>query len=182
MKIRMNSFLNSTTFFLLVMIGIILARFFLFIPVVVVGDSMDPTLTDGERGIAVTLGKPKRFDIVTFPAPDEEGKNYIKRVIGLPGDTIEYRNDVLYVNGKSYDEPYLDEYKAELNDKNPLTWDFSLNSMLGINKIPEGKLFVLGDNRRISKDSRYIGLIDERDIQGDLKFAYWPLNRIGTVH
>ena len=80
-------------------------RQFVFTPVVVKGDSMDPTLIDGERVIALKNTKVKRFDIVTFPAPDDEGKNYIKRVIGLPGDAVEYKNDKLYINDKEYDEP-----------------------------------------------------------------------------
>ena len=71
---------------------------------------MDPTLADGERVITLKT-EINRFDIITFPAPDEPDKNYIKRVIGLPGDTIAYKDDTLYINGKEVDEPYLDEFK-----------------------------------------------------------------------
>lgn len=166
-----------------VILGAILfgLRQFVFTPVVVKGDSMDPTLVDGERVIALKNTEVKRFDIVTFPAPDEVGKNYIKRVIGLPGDTIEYKNDKLYINGKEYAEAYLDEYKDALTDGEPLTYNFTLEELFGSAKVPEGKLFVLGDNRRISKDSRIIGFIDEDDIMADVKFVFWPLNRIGTI-
>ncbi len=156
-------------------------RQFVFTPVVVKGDSMDPTLIDGERVIALKNTDVQRFDIITFPAPDDPGKNYIKRVIGLPGDTVEYRDDQLYVNGDQVDEPYLDQYKDELTDGQPLTNDFSLESLFGSEKVPEGELFVLGDNRRISKDSRIIGMINESDVMADVKFVFWPINRIGTI-
>ena len=73
---------------------------------------MDPTLADGERVITLKNTEINRFDIITFPAPDEPDKNYIKRVIGLPGDTIAYKDDTLYINGKEVDEPYLDEFKS----------------------------------------------------------------------
>src|SRR5437763_449971 len=93
-------------------------RYFLFAPIVVDGLSMMPTLHDQDRMIvnklSYEIGTPHRFDIIVFHAP--EGKDYIKRVIGLPGDRIEYKNDTLYVNGKAYKEPYLDEYKKQLVD------------------------------------------------------------------
>ena len=150
--------IGKTVLWFLILGAILIGlRHFVFTPVVVKGDSMDPTLIDGERVIALKNTEIKRFDIVTFPAPDDPGKNYIKRVIGLPGDTIEYKNDELYINGKEYEEPYLDEFKGELEDDQPLTSDFTLNDLFGAEKVPEGELFVLGDNRRISKDSRIIG-------------------------
>ncbi|GCF93624.1 signal peptidase I [Enterococcus florum] len=169
-----------------VVLGVILIalRQFVFTPVVVKGDSMDPTLLDGDRVIALKNTDIKRFDIVTFPAPDDPGKNYIKRVIGLPGDTIEYKNDQLYVNGEATDEPYLNEFKSQLTDGQPLTNDFNLRQLFGAEKVPEGQVFVLGDNRRISKDSRIIGMIQEDKIMADVKFVFWPIwpnNRIGTV-
>lgn len=172
---------KTIIYFLILATILIGLRHFVFTPVVVKGDSMDPTLADGERVIALKNTEIKRFDIVTFPAPDDEGKNYIKRVIGLPGDTIEYKDDQLYINGKKTDEPYLDEYKGELTDSQPLTYDFNLKDLYGSEKIPEGELFVLGDNRRISKDSRIIGMIKEKNIMADVKFVFWPLNRFGTV-
>ena len=94
----------KTIIYFLILAAILIGlRHFVFTPVVVKGDSMDPTLADGERVIALKNTEIKRFDIVTFPAPDDEGKNYIKRVIGLPGDTIEYKDDQLYINGKKTD-------------------------------------------------------------------------------
>ena len=174
--------IGKTVLWFLILGAILIGlRHFVFTPVVVKGDSMDPTLIDGERVIALKNTEIKRFDIVTFPAPDDPGKNYIKRVIGLPGDTIEYKNDELYINGKEYEEPYLDEFKGELEDDQPLTSDFTLNDLFGAEKVPEGELFVLGDNRRISKDSRIIGMIDQKDILTNVKFVFWPLDRFGTV-
>lgn len=171
------------TFLYLVVLAAILVglRQFVFTPVVVKGDSMDPTLIDGERVIALKNTEIQRFDIVTFPAPDDVGKNYIKRVVGLPGDTVEYKKDVLYINGKKYAEPYLDEYKSKLTDGQPLTDDFDLNKLYGSEKVPAGELFVMGDNRRISKDSRVIGTIKEKDIMADVKFVFWPIKRFGTI-
>lgn len=171
------------TFLYLVVLAAILVglRQFVFTPVVVKGDSMDPTLIDGERVIALKNTEIQRFDIVTFPAPDDVGKNYIKRVVGLPGDTVEYKKDVLYINGKKYAEPYLDEYKSKLTDGQPLTDDFDLNKLYGSEKVPAGELFVMGDNRRISKDSHMIGTIKEKDIMADVKFVFWPIKRFGTI-
>lgn len=172
---------KTILYFLILVVILFGLRHYVFTPVVVKGDSMDPTLVDGERVIALKNTEVKRFDIVTFPAPDDPGKNYIKRVIGLPGDNIEYKNDQLYINGKKVAEPYLDEFKKELTDDQPLTYDFNLKDLFGAEKVPAGELFVLGDNRRISKDSRIIGMIQEKNIMADVKFVFWPLDRFGTI-
>lgn len=158
-------------------------RYFLFTPIVVDGESMMPTLENGDRMIVnkinYTIGKPDRFDIIVFHAP--EGKDYIKRVIGLPGDYVEYKNDVLYINGEAYEEPYLDEYKEQIVDGN-LTGDFTLNDIdPTIDVIPEGYILVLGDNRRYSKDSRHIGLVDIDEIVGSTKLIFWPVKEIEIV-
>lgn len=98
--------IGKTILYFLILVAILFGlRHYVFTPVVVKGDSMDPTLADGERVIALKNTEVKRFDIVTFPAPDDPGKNYIKRVIGLPGDTIEYKSDQLYINGKKLLNP-----------------------------------------------------------------------------
>lgn len=152
-------------------------RYFLFAPIVVDGLSMMPTLHDQDRMIVSKLsyeiGKPKRFDIIVFHAP--EGKDYIKRIIGLPGDRIEYKNDTLYVNGKAYKEPYLDQYKKEVVD-GPLTDPFTLKEKIGRDTVPKGELFVMGDNRRFSKDSRHIGTIPLSKVIGKTNMVYWPLS------
>ncbi|MDP4161486.1 MAG: signal peptidase I [Bacillota bacterium] len=151
-------------------------RYFLFAPIVVDGLSMMPTLHNQDRMIvnklSYEIGKPKRFDIIVFHAP--EGKDYIKRIIGLPGDRVEYKNDTLYVNGKSYKEPYLDQYKKELGDS-PLTYSFTLKDIIGRDTVPPGELFVMGDNRRFSKDSRLIGTVPMTKVLGKTSVIYWPL-------
>lgn len=158
-----------------------LLRQFVFTPVIVKGDSMDPTLADGERVIALLNRDIKRFDIVTFPAPDEADKNYIKRVIGLPGEEVEYREGALYINDKLVAEPYLEEFEQQISDGLPLTLGPNQETSFSFGTIPEGKILVLGDNRRISKDSRSIGLIKEDDIVGDVKFIFWPLQEFGVI-
>ncbi len=158
-------------------------RYFLFTPIVVDGDSMMPTLEDGDRmivnKIGYKIGSPDRFDIVVFHAP--EGKDYIKRVIGLPGDHIEYIDDQLYINGEALEEPYLDQYKAEITEGN-LTGDFKLQDINpDYEVIPEGHVFVMGDNRRFSKDSRHIGVVSLDEIIGNTNMIFWPLNEIKIV-
>lgn len=186
----------------LLAIMLIVKKYIMF-PVAVSGHSMDPTLQDRERIMAVKLSKIERFDIVTFPAPDKPGDNYVKRIIGMPGDTVAYDNDKLLINGKEVAEPYLDEYKQSLAEGEVFTtldtylldktitptkddrWvtSFELTDLNGINEavIPEGKVLVLGDNRPVSKDGRYIGLIDMKDISGELKFSFWPLSKFGMI-
>lgn len=163
-------------------IAIIIAmvvRYFLFTPIVVDGESMMPTLEDGDRMIVNKLGGLDRFDIVVFHAP--EGKDYIKRIIGVPGDTIEYKDDKLYVNGKYYEEPYLDEYKSQLTD-GKLTQDFTLQDIEeSVEVIPEGYYFVMGDNRRYSNDSRHIGLVEEEKIIGQTSIVFWPISEMQIV-
>ena len=117
--------------------------------------------------------------MVVFDAPDADEK-YIKRVIGLPGDTVEMKNDVLYINGKVTEEPYLDEIKNELIfDK--LTGDFTLTEITGEARVPEGYIFVMGDNRLYSKDSRFFGFVSEDAIMGEVKLRLYPLNKIGLL-
>ncbi|MHA6258689.1 signal peptidase I [Sporosarcina sp. CAU 1771] len=157
-------------------------RVFLFTPIVVDGISMMPTLADGDRmvvnKIGYTIGEPKRFDIVVFHA--EVQKDYIKRVIGLPGDEIEYIDDMLYVNGEPFPEPYLDQYKAEIPDA-PLTEDFKLEDKIQSQTVPEGYVFVMGDNRRKSKDSRHIGAVSIDEIIGNSNLIFWPIKDFGIV-
>lgn len=157
-------------------------RYFLFAPIVVDGLSMMPTLHDQDRMIvnklSYQIGEPERFDIVVFHAP--ENKDYIKRVIGLPGDTIEYKNDTLYVNGKAYEEPYLEEYKQQVID-GPLTDPFTLEEKIGRDTVPEGHIFVMGDNRRFSKDSRHIGTVPIDEVLGKTNLIYWPVKDIRFI-
>lgn len=168
---------------LLIAFGIAaIIRFFLFTPIVVDGESMMPTLKNGDRmvvnKIGYMVGEPDRFDIVVFHAPEQ--KNYIKRVIGLPGDHVEYKNDQLYINGKEIAEPYLDQYKNEINE-GTLTGDFTLEDIIQKGEIPAGNVFVMGDNRLYSKDSRHIGVVAIDEIIGNTNTVFWPLKEIGFV-
>ncbi|WP_413306281.1 signal peptidase I [Bacillus sp. 1P10SD] len=155
-------------------------RSFFFTPIVVDGESMNPTLQDKDRMVVTKIGEPKRFDIVVFHAPD--GRDYIKRVIGLPGDSIEYKNDVLYINGKAYNEPYLEKYKKRLND-GTLTYSFTLKeTAVGSDTVPKDSLFVMGDNRRRSNDSRDIGAIPMEKVIGTTNVVYYPIKEIKIVN
>lgn len=156
-------------------------RVFLFTPIVVDGESMMPTLEHGDRmivnKIGYNIGNPGRFDIIVFHAPEE--KDYIKRIIGLPGDHIAYEDDQLYINGEPIDEPYLDEYKQGINGT--LTEDFTLEEKINASTIPEGTVFVMGDNRRASKDSRIIGVVPMEEVVGSTSFIFWPFEEAGIV-
>lgn len=153
-------------------------RQFIFTPTIVRGESMMPTLQDGNRVMVVKMTEINRFDEVVFKAIDSND-NYVKRVIGLPGDRITMKDDTLYINGKAYDEPYLDEYKDKLLDEEKLTGDFSLKELTNKGKVPEGQMFVLGDNRLYSKDSRSFGFVPMNRIIGEVKIKFWPINEIG---
>jgi signal peptidase I len=167
------------------LIAVVLAagiRYFLFAPIVVDGLSMMPTLHDQNRMVvnklSYNIGEPERFDIVVFHAPEQ--KDYIKRVIGLPGDHVEYKNDILYINGQAVEETYLEGAKTEIIDA-PLTYDFELEHLLGEKTVPKGHLFVMGDNRRYSKDSRVIGFVPMENVIGKTSAVYWPFSEIRFV-
>ena len=108
----------------------IICRLFLFTPTTVLGASMSPTFQDKDRIVVSKTSEIQRFDVIVFDAPDREGERYIKRVIGLPGDSIEMKDDVLYINGEAREEPYLIE-NIEDNPFNKLTEDFSLQEKTG---------------------------------------------------
>ncbi|UQD51362.1 signal peptidase I [Bacillus methanolicus] len=163
-------------------IGIIIFAFirtFFFSNYIVKGESMMPTLQDGNKlvvnKIGYQFGKLQRFDVIVFHANKKE--DFVKRIIGLPGDKIEYRNDQLYVNDKKIDEPYLDIYRKQIPGGR-LTGDFTLKEITGKEKVPPGKLFVLGDNRLGSWDSRQFGFISVNQVVGKVNLRYWPLNEI----
>ena len=150
--------------------------FFLGRPFTVSGASMYPTLHNGDRMVLSKVGDIHRFDVVILKAPDENVE-YIKRVIGMPGDTVEMKSGVLYINGKKVDQPFINT--EALAKQTVFIDDFTLESLTGESKVPEGKYFVLGDNRGVSKDSRMIGFIDRSAIEGKAVFTIWPFGRIG---
>jgi signal peptidase I len=161
-------------------------QFFLLTPIVVSGASMMPTFEDGDKVIINKIGPKlteyKRFDVIVFEA--KEDTNYIKRIIGIPGDHIAYQNDELFINNNRYEEPYLDQYKKELKDNEKLTDDFTLNEYLNEKVVPEGYFFVLGDNRRSSTDSRdpRVGFIPIEKILGSARMIFWPLDNIRIIN
>ena len=176
------------------------SRLFLWQPVKVDGHSMDPTLADGERLIVLDHTKINRFDIVVAKeTEDGQTKEIVKRVIGMPGDTITYNDDTLYINGKEVDEKYLDEYKQALDDDqlqdiyaynslfqelaekaDAFTTDSDGNTEFTV-KVPKGEYYLMGDDRIVSKDSREVGTFPKSSIVGEVKFRFWPLSKIGFI-
>ncbi|HLR60738.1 MAG TPA: signal peptidase I [Pseudogracilibacillus sp.] len=165
-----------------IVIAVVIAfvvRAFIISPIIVDGPSMEPTLYDSDQMIVnkfnYLFNDPKRFDIVIFHATEE--KDYIKRVIGLPGEHVEVKNNELYINNTKEDEYFLNSGEGPIE-----TADFDLESLPGKYKeIPENKVLVLGDNRNNSTDSRIIGLIDIDEIVGKASFIYWPFERVRFV-
>ena len=133
------------------------------------GSSMEPNLHDGEYVIidrvSYVLHPPERGDVIVFVPPTGD-KDYIKRVMGLPGDTVEVRNSQVIVNGKVLDEPYLNA---------------PTNYIYGPQTIEPGHYFVLGDNRNNSSDSHSWGAIASSTIIGRAWFVYWPPTDWGAV-
>lgn len=122
------------------------------------------------------FGKPVRGDIIVFRYPRDRSIDYIKRLIGTPGDTVELRKQVLLVNGEKVDDPYA------WIEPNSLR---SPKATFGPVTVPEGSYFVMGDNRNNSSDSRFWGFVDQKDILGNAFILYWswdlkkPLMSIG---
>lgn len=158
--------------YIIIIVTVVLIRTFILTPVIVSGDSMKPNLINHQLLILYKLDKNyKRFDILVVNHDIfGQNENVVKRLIGLPGEYIEYKDGKLYVNNEYVEEPFIDVE----------TKDFSL-AKLGYLKIPEGKYFVVGDNRNDSSDSRLFGLIEESEIKGKVKFSLFPFNRFGVI-
>ncbi len=168
-KNKYIGYIKEISIYLLIIIGVILIRTFIVTPVRVDGDSMNDNLKNGEILLLKKYDKSyERFDIVVFNYGKEK---LIKRIIGLPGDHITYKNNKLYINNKYVEEPMIDK----------MTYDFDLKE-LGFDIIPDHYYFVLGDNRINSKDSRMIGLISEKDILGTTNFILFPFNKLGSIN
>lgn len=163
---------------LAVAIGFVI-RGFLLIPVPVAGSSMASTLSQGDMVAMEKLTSIERFDVIVFQQPD--GSIFIKRVVGLPGESVVYENDHLIIDGKVIDEPFLAKNQKADHSTAPYTTDFSLEELIDSRKLPEGSYFVLGDNRRISKDSRSFGAVDSKMILGKVRMVYYPLNHLKLI-
>lgn len=158
------------------LLAVLIIRSFFFTIIRVDGTSMTNTLQNNDRLFVTVLDMklhgPDRFDVV-ITHYDDTRKEYVKRVIGLPGDTLEVKSGVLYVNGEAYEEPFLSPDRI-VNYSLP-QYDF------GPIEVPEGSYFVMGDNRDNSRDSRRVGFLSEDKIVGKVRYIIWPLNRIGSV-
>ncbi|MDO8589038.1 MAG: signal peptidase I [Armatimonadota bacterium] len=136
----------------------------------VFGNCMDPNLRTGERllgsKLAYRLHMPSRGDIVVFKCPANESQIYVKRVIGLPGELVEIRQGAVYVNGRRLRESYLIH---------------APHGSYGPSLIKPGRLFVMGDYRDCSNDSRYWGQLALSEVQAKAWVRYWPIKRAGFL-
>lgn len=150
--------------YIVIVVVVVLIRTFIITPVRVDGDSMKNTLKNGDILLLYKLSSIDRFDIIVL---DEEKDNekIIKRVIGLPGETVAIKNGKIYINDKVIDDEYA---YGQTSDYNKVT-------------LRDDEYFILGDNRLISKDSRYFGPIKDNEIKGKIVFRLFPFTKIGTV-
>lgn len=141
------------------------------------GSSMDTTFRNGEyiltNKLSYRFGTPQRGDVIVFKSPENKDIDFIKRIIGLPGDKVMVRDNIVYLNGSPLEEKYIQgttqvHEGGFLKDGEPVT-------------VPLGHLFVMGDNRQRSSDSRTFGPIPQQDIIGKVFFRYFPSNRVGTI-
>ncbi len=166
-KEKKNEWIEWGKAIVIAMVIALFIRTFIFSTSIVEGDSMAPTLNDGDRIIfnkaVYLIGEPKRGDIVIIKRPL---KNYVKRVIALPGDTIEVKNHELYINDELYEQTFISEdSKKRTGNFGPMT-------------VPADSYFVMGDNRAISKDSRNgLGFIEEENIIGRSEIIIYPFNQ-----
>ncbi len=136
-------------------------------PTLVSGTSMLPTIEDGDYLFMEKVGTPKKNDIIVFNSNYYEDTILIKRVVAEPGDKLIIKDSNIYINDKLIDEPYI------------LEKDFECDNYELV--IPEGKYFVMGDNRNNSLDSRAIGLVDKEDIIGTILLRVYPFDKMGNL-
>ena len=160
----MKKFIKEAIPYVVIIVVVALIRTFIITPVRVTGDSMVPTLTDGEIMLLYKLADIERNDIVVIDTDSSDGY-IIKRLIGMPGETIECENGSIFINGKKVNDKYGDG----------ITEDFEKV------KLEDGEYFVMGDNRTWSKDSRVFGPVKEEEILGTTSITIFPFNRIGKA-
>jgi len=168
---------------IIALVLVFLIRTFLFTPTVVSGDSMEPNFHDKQRLIVniliYSIREPRHGEVIVFHAPfEDEGKDFIKRIIALPGDKVRVEGDNVYINDTKIEETYI---QGMVTNRASLGMGFNYR---GFEEriVPEGKVFVLGDNRPISKDSRDIGFIDMDEIVGRADLLIWPPADFGFVN
>lgn len=172
--IALFDFLQGIVVVLAIMVMIYL---FIMSPQEINGASMEPNFHNGEyiltNKIVYKIQNPTRGDVVIFKSPRNKEVDYIKRVIGLPGDTVSLQDNALYVNGKKVEEPYL----------SPDVIIFGGSYLREGQEIavPEGMYFVAGDNRPHSSDSREFGPIPKEDFIGMAILRYWPFSQFGLI-
>lgn len=171
--------------FAIAIVLVVLVRMFLFDNYVVFGQSMEPNFHQSERlivnKIIYDFRLPHRGEVVVLRAPT--GEDWIKRVIALPGDRVRIAGDDLYINGEKVEETYIADRIAERRAAGRTYNSIDFPADGGEVTVPEGKVFVMGDNRPYSRDSRdsSVGFIDINDIVGRAELVYWPLKKIQLV-
>lgn len=169
-----ESFLSFISVFVVAIVLAFLIRSFIFSSNLVIGESMYPTFEENDRLISLIFPlyfkDPKRGDIVIIDAPDEKGKEYIKRVVGVANDDIEIKDGNIYINNDLYEENYIEDVPTEIYNLDHWT-------------LNEDEYFVVGDNRLPAKsmDSRYFGPIKKDTVKGIVKFRFWPIKKFGIV-
>ena len=165
MNDKIKGIIKEVIPYLVIIICVLLVKQFVVSPIQVNGDSMDPTLQDGDlmilNKLSYKLGSINRFDIVVI---DKEDTYIIKRVIGLPGEKIEYKDNKLYINDEEIEEGFLPSGKV--------TMDF-------VTQVGKNCYFVMGDNRQISLDSRELGCFEMDQIKGKTSLSFFPFDRFG---
>lgn len=158
---------------------VILIRMFIFKPFIVDGPSMQPNFFTGERLIVSEwiyyFRAPERGEVIVFHANAE--KDYIKRVIGLPGERVSISDGIVYINGEPLDEPYIEEAIKEYKDATGANYNYDFPETV----VPNGEVFVMGDNRVDSTDSRIIGSIAYSEIIGRADIIFWPLSKFSII-
>nr|WP_245249633.1 signal peptidase I [Vagococcus allomyrinae] len=190
MVVRVREYIKRRYGFLLRLLLLILSRIFYWEIITVFGDSMAPAYVDQQRLVGVNYSQISRFDVVMIQKGDVSDTNYLKRIIGLPGEQIDMVEDELRVDGKIINETFLLPYQIEFyqdklkkvyaghtdyqqraEEARCFTSDFSL-------VVPEGQYFVMGDNRIISLDSRSesFGMIARSEIKKEIVLTVWPIS------
>lgn len=144
------------------------------------GYSMMPVINDKDIFSINKVSSVARFDVIYLKVPNKKSAKSVRRVIGMPGDELNYKNDQLTINNQEKSEKYLNNRKNSLLG-GVLTNDFTLKDLTGQQKVPQGKYFVMGDNRQSSADSRDYGFIDKSQIVGKVELTVLPLSHLKNI-